>query len=346
MLRLGLNIALSLAVLGVCLWLVWPGPDDANKIRESFADLSLAEFWPFLAGYVGLLAVTHFCRAYRWNNLLEPIGARQPTGRLLAISSVGFMAILALPARLGEFVRPALIRRRGQISAAAALGTVAVERIVDGLLVSLFVFGALFSLRGPTAPNWMMPTAYTALGLFSAALVFLGFGLRWPEGTVRTCVRLCGARWVSERLARTLEQRLLELVRGFTALGDRRNLLIFVFWSVCYWTANGFGMWVLAEGLGLGLSVVGALATMGLLAVGISLPNPPGLVGQFHLFAVLGLSLYLPADVVQVDGMTYAIVLHAIQVVWYVGIGALALATRHVSFAEAFSRRDSQEAAP
>ena len=73
---------------------------------------------------------------------------RIPTGPLLAISSVGFMAILALPARLGEFVRPGLLRKRG-ISASAALGTVAVERIVDGLLVSLFVFVAFFALRGP-----------------------------------------------------------------------------------------------------------------------------------------------------------------------------------------------------
>ena len=87
-------------------------------------------------------------------------------------------------------------------------------------------------------------------------------------------------------------------------------------------------------------------ASRPMVAVGISLPNPPGLVGQFHLFAVLGLSLYLPAEVVQVDGMTYAIVLHAIQVIWYVGVGALALATPHVSFAEAFSRSDRKEAPP
>ena len=97
------------------------------------------------------------------------------------------MAILALPARLGEFVRPGLLRRRG-VSASAALGTVAVERIVDGLLISLFVFCAFFSLRGPDAPGWMMPTAYTALGVFAAALVFLVFAMWRPEKTVRFCL--------------------------------------------------------------------------------------------------------------------------------------------------------------
>src|SRR4029078_1219748 len=96
--------------------------------------------------------------ALRWNFLLAPLGVRIPNAPLLAISSVGFMAILALPARLGGFVRPGLLRKRG-VSATAGLGTVAVERIVDGLLVSLFVFGAFFALRGPHAPRCMIQTA-------------------------------------------------------------------------------------------------------------------------------------------------------------------------------------------
>src|SRR5205823_12500303 len=100
----------------------------------------------YLAAYLALLVILHLCRALRWNYLLAPLGVRIPPGPLLAISSVGFMAILALPARLGEFVRPGLLRKHG-VSASSALGTVAVERIVDGLLISLFVFVAFFSLR-------------------------------------------------------------------------------------------------------------------------------------------------------------------------------------------------------
>jgi uncharacterized membrane protein YbhN (UPF0104 family) len=63
-------------------------------------------------------------------------------------------------------------------------------------------------------------------------------------------------------------------------------------WSLIYWIANGMGMWVLARGMGLDVSVVGAFATMGIVAVGITLPNTPGLVGQFQWFTALGLSLY------------------------------------------------------
>src|SRR5688572_53310 len=208
-------------------WLVWPSPAERVAIAAAFAHLELASFLPYLLGFVALLAVTHFCRAWRWNNLLEPIGVTLPPGRLLAISSVGFMAILALPARLGEFVRPALIRKKGHVSAAAALGTVAVERIVDGLLVSLFVFGACFALRGPNAPSWMMPTAYAALGVFVAAMIFLVFALRNAEATCAFAVRVSLLRRFSPRLADRVEEKLMKLISGFLVLKDRRNLIVF-----------------------------------------------------------------------------------------------------------------------
>jgi uncharacterized protein (TIRG00374 family) len=303
----------------------------------------MAAFAPFLAAHLALVAVTHFCRAWRWNNLLEPIGVRLPPRRLLAISSVGFMAILALPARLGEFVRPALVRKKGEISASAALGTIAVERIIDGLLVSVFVFGALFAIRGPGSPDWMMPTAYAALGIFSAALVFLAFALRWPKKTVHISVSLSMARLVSPRIADKLEEKLLHLISGFLVLKDKRNLVVFVLWSIVYWSANGMSLWVLAHGFGLELSVVGAFATMGLVAVGITLPNSPGLVGQYQYFTLLGLGLYLDKGAVEGAGFVFAVALHAIQVIWYMSVGAIAMASSHVSFAEVAAARTLTE---
>ncbi|CAN5456566.1 lysylphosphatidylglycerol synthase transmembrane domain-containing protein [soil metagenome] len=279
------------------------------------------------------------CRSLRWNHLLAPLGFHVPTGPLLAISAVGFMAILALPARLGELVRPGLLRKRG-VSATAALGTVAVERIVDGLLVSLFVFGAFFALRGPSSPGWMMATAWIALTVFTAALVFLIFALRWPTGTVAFCLKISLLPRLAPRIARVIEDKLLEMIRGFDVLRDRANLLAFLAWSIVYWGANGFGVWVLAHGFALDLSVVGAFAVMGLVAVGITLPNSPGLVGQFQWFTLLGLTLYLGTDANTPHTALYATTFafanthYALQVGWYIACGALGLATPWVSLAD------------
>ncbi len=357
--KLVLKLVLSFAMLALCLWLVWPSSSappgelsEMEQIENAFEALEIAKFGPYLAAYFGLMLLQHLCRSLRWNYLLAPLGIQVPPGPLLAISSVGFMAILALPLRLGEFVRPGLLRRRG-ISASAALGTVAVERIVDGLMISLFVFIAFVSLRGPESPGWMMPTAFIALGVFTAALVFILFAMKWPEKTVQFCLRISLLPRFAPRIAKVIEEKLLEMIRGFSVLRDTPNMIKFTLWTAVYWAANGMTVWVLAKGFQtieprFDLSLVGGFAVMGLVGVGISLPNAPGLVGQFQAFTLAGLSLYLGPEVLKHGSMypvalAYAIVHHLFQVIWYVGMGALGLASPWVSINDL---RQMRKAAP
>jgi uncharacterized protein (TIRG00374 family) len=342
--KLAINLALSFGMLALCAYFIWPDAQTRGQIGDALSNIRLDELAPYLAVYGALLVVVQLCRALRWNNLLAPIGARVPWGPLLAISSVGFMAILALPARLGELVRPGLLRKRG-ISATAALGTVAVERIVDGMLVSAFVFGACFALRGPNAPGWMMITAWLALGLFSAALVFLIFAMRWPQATVTFCLRLSLLPRFAPRAAAAIETKLLEMIRGLDVLRDRRNMLAFLVWSIAYWGANGAGVWVLARGFHLDLSLVGAYAVMGLVAVGIALPNAPALMGQFQALTLLGLTLYLgpgantPHSPIYATTFAFANVHYVLQVGWYIVCGIVGLATPWVSLHDLWTSR-------
>jgi uncharacterized protein (TIRG00374 family) len=334
--KLAVNLVLSLGMLALCMWLVWPDATVRAQLETALRALDASTFAPYLAAYLGVLVIVHLTRSLRWKYLLAPLGVRIPTGPLLAISSVGFMAILALPARLGEFVRPGLMRKRG-ISASAALGTVAVERIVDGLLVSLFVFVAFFALRGPQAPGWMMPTAYAAIGVFSLAMIFLVGALKWPEKSVRFWLELSLLPRFAPRIANLIEQKALDMIRGFEVMRDKRNLALFVAYSLVYWVCNGLGVYVLARAFGLPLTLVGGFATMGLVAVGITLPNSPGLVGQFQWFTLLGLSLYLPGaatkgSAIYGSSFAFANIHYGLQVFWYILCGARGLATKYVSF--------------
>jgi len=341
--KLFINLALSFAMLALCLWLVWPDADTRAQLSAALDHIEFRAFAPYLVAYIALLVVVHLCRSLRWNNLLAPLGVKIPAGPLLAISSVGFMAILALPARLGEFVRPGLLRKRG-ISGTAALGTVAVERIVDGLMISVGVFVAFYVLHGPDSPGWMMPTAYGALALFACALAFLVFAMRWPTSTVRFCLAISLLPRIAPRIAHVIEDKLLDIIRGFDVLKDQKNLGVFVVWSLVYWVANGLGLYVLAHGFGLPLGIVGAFATMGLVGVGIMLPNSPGLVGQFQWFTLLGLSLYLPgaadkSSPIYPAAFLFANVHYALQVLWYLTMGGLGLASPWVSFHDLWTAR-------
>jgi uncharacterized protein (TIRG00374 family) len=345
--RLAINLVLSLGMLALCTWLVWPDAAARLELHKVFAAIQWADFAPYLAGWLVLQILVHLCRSLRWNHLLAPLGVRVPVGPLLAISSVGFMAILALPVRLGEFVRPGLLRKGGYSTASAALGTVAVERIVDGLIISLLVFGAFFAHRGPGSPSWMMLTAYGTLALFTTAMVFLVFALRWPEPTVRFCLRLTLLPRYAPRLAGAIEHRMLDMIRGFAVLHDVKHMIQFVTWSLVYWSVNGLGVWVLARAFGLPLSPIGAYATMGLLGVGLMLPNSPGLVGQFQWFILLGVSLYLgfnplegaPHTSLYLLTFAFAFTQYLLQVVWYVTMGLLGLASPWVSFHDLWAAR-------
>src|SRR5690606_12933518 len=146
---------------------------------------------------------------------------------------------------------------------------------IDGLLVSLFVFAAFFGLSGPQSPGWMMPTAYAALAVFAIALGFLLLAMKWPEQSVRTALRMSLLPRFAPRIARVLEAKALDMIRGFTAVRDTRSLIYFVSYSILYWASNGLCMYVLGRAMGLDLSTIGAFATMGLVSVGIMLPNSP-----------------------------------------------------------------------
>ena len=84
---------------------------------------------------------------------------------------------------------------------------------------------------------------------------------------------------------------------------------------------------------------------MGLVAVGITLPNSPGLVGQFQWFTLLALTLYLGPDANTAHTPLYALtfafanVHYGLQVGWYILCGALGLATPWVSFHDLWTAR-------
>src|SRR5262249_21281239 len=155
------------------------------------------------------------------------------------VSSAGFLAIMALPARLGEFVRPALLRAHTHVTIAESLGTVAVERIIDGMLISLLLFASFFAHHDASSPGWMMPTAYAALLAFSAALGFLLFARRRPLQSARLVTTMLLIRRFSPRLATRVEDQIVAVIRGFAALASHKEMLIFVGWSILYWAANG-----------------------------------------------------------------------------------------------------------
>jgi hypothetical protein len=317
------KIALSLAVGVLCIALAVHKID----LQQTKAVLLAMPLEAVLLYALSMVPV-HLLRAWRWKYLLRPIGVSLPFGRLLIISTVGFMAILALPFRLGEFARPYYVAKEGQSRMSEVLGTVAVERIVDGLVIAILLFATYLYSLAPGArayPPVLAFSAWLALLGFLGLTAFLGFALRWPDATIRVLLTTTLVRRFAPKFADKLADRLRALIRGFRALGHARDILPFLAQTALYWTANGLGMWLLARLMNLPIPIHAAFAAMAFTGVLISLPNAPGLVGQFHAGILLALAAYLPDSVLASVGGAYAIAVHGIQFVWYVVLGFLAL---------------------
>ena len=78
-------------------------------------------------------------RILRWNILIQPF-AKVNTASLFRIGGVGMMLVLLLPLRLGEFARPYLLKNESGAPLSSGLGSVVMERAIDGLLVTFLFF--------------------------------------------------------------------------------------------------------------------------------------------------------------------------------------------------------------
>jgi hypothetical protein len=321
--KLFVKVFLSLLVGALCLWLFLSKMD----VR---ATASVLRHLPLSAVliYAATMIPTHLFRGWRWKYLLRSIGVSLKFDRLMIISTVGFMAILALPFRLGEFARPYYVVRGGQSRMSALLGTVAVERVVDGLVISILFFVTYmlaFRADGSGYSSVLAGAAWLSLIGFLALTIFLACALRWTERTIRLVLAVTLIRRLAPTLADRLADKLRALIHGFRALREARDMVPFLIQTMLYWFSNGFGMWLLARDMQLAIPLTGAFAAMAFTGVLISLPNSPGLVGQFHAGVLIALAAYLPATAVSSFGGAYAVALHGIQFVWYVGLGFLAL---------------------
>ena len=285
--------------------------------------------------YVGTLLVLHYFRASRWRFLIAPV-KRVPLREVLLLNWIGFFAIFILPLRIGELARPALTKLRQGVPISAGFGTVAVERVLDGLLTSLCVAFALVALPrratlDPIARH--LPTyGYAALTLFSCAFIALGLFL-WQR---RFAVRLTewGAGLISPRLGRLLAEKVGNVADGLRSIGSLPLAAAFLFESLAYWGVNALGVWLLGRGVGLPLEFGHAVAIMGVLAIGILLPTGPGLFGNFQLAIAACLKLFFPESVVATQGALFVFLLYILQSAVMVLAGVVPLYALHLRLSD------------
>jgi uncharacterized protein (TIRG00374 family) len=307
------NLLLGLAVGGLFIWLALRGT-DFEGVKASFK----AANYLYLIPVVCLSIIVQIVRSYRWGVIVEPL-EKIDQRTLFSITSVGFMAISLLPVRMGEFVRPYLISRKSTVKLGSSLATIVVERIFDMLTLMILL---LFVLMTVDLPEWVFRTAYSILLIIIPFLFLLIFLAVKREISAKGLDRILG------KLPHTLSSRLMKLFHSFLdglqILPDWKKTVYLSFLSLCIWCLIGLVTYILFSSFASmsELPIAAAYAVLIITALGVALPTAPGFIGNYHFSCVVGLTLF---SIPKTDALTFAIVLHFIQLSVVIVLGLVCL---------------------
>ncbi len=292
-------------VSALCLWYAFRGVRPAELWEGAIAVGPMWLLLSVLAALANLLV-----RAARWQLLLPSL----PSIRFAPLASATFIGIMAnnlLPARMGEVIRAWTIARQESAPMPTILGSVVIERMLDGL-TTLLILGVCAALW--THPKAELSRVLQQTGLiitFVAAVALMGLVaiVRYRERVLdlfSRLARLSGPRW-GPRAIELLDR----FLHGLCVFSNGTQTAAVCGLSVAAWSLLILSFHLLAVGFALPVTPIQTALVFVIIMLGIAIPSAPGFVGTFHGFCVVGLSLV--ADVDAPKAAAYATVLHGSQ---------------------------------
>lgn len=228
---------------------------------------------------LGLYAADLSFRVSRWRLLLHNV-------KTLSFKSVGIALIIGyaanniFPARLGELFRADFAGRRYRLSRSAVMGSIVVERVLDGLIVVLcLVIGRLFVSEQAVLNSLTAISAILFIGIFCAIWLLS---------------RKSGQVW-ERRLPPTIARKIQDFRQGVSAVqGDMGRVVNL---CVIIWFLEGMMIWSVLKAVGISLGWQQMLLLLGVVSLSSLIPSAPGFVGtyQFAFAWTVSLFSYEPA---------------------------------------------------
>lgn len=311
---LGLFISVLLIYLSV-------KDTDFQRVIYGMTKMGYGYILPFLL----ITLLMQALRAWRWGLILNPL---EKIGYLplFAITSAGFLAITVLPARLGELARPYLVARKSAIRMSAAVGTIFVERILDGAAILIIASAVTFFT---ILPAWLLKAnvIFFIINLILFSGVFFAL-FRRPllRKFLNFSLRILPEKWKD-----TLNRLLHHFLDGFQVIGDGKRLFQILLLSFLIWLIDVLAIYILFLAFNFQIPPVAAFVLMIILIIGIAIPTAPGFIGNWHFSCVLGLGLF---GINKTDALTFAIIYHFLAVGLVVILGLGFFPSLKLSFAD------------
>lgn len=288
--------------------------------NELFSKMASAKISWLLVGVL-ISIISHWIRAYRATQLYEALHFKISTTHSFYAVLVGYMMNYIIP-RAGEISRCAALSKTDDVPVEKSLGTVVTERIVDMALL-VIILGVIFLMQFDLISNFITETVSSADGSSS------NDGMSWKSIVLGIFVLFGIVIFaMRKRLVQTkLFLRIFELIQGFgdglLSIRHVRNPVQFVLLSIAIWVGYILMMYfcLFAMESTSHLSFADCLIVFAIGTIGVVLPAPGAGAGTYHFFVMQSLLLF---GVAKEDGIAYATMVHGIQMIVLLILGAIA----------------------
>lgn len=329
------NFCFGIIISGIFVFLI--------VYRLDFKELGTAlksASYIFLIPIFLLFVLNLLIRSLRWRYLIKPV-KKIRVKSLFSATSIGFMANMVLPVRMGEFVRAFVLAYKEKISKSASFATIVVERLFDGFTVLSILVLILTFVNFPEEMGFIGRNLKTAGYLsFIFYLFILGIliFLRLDKSRVIRWFRTIFF-FLPERLLNRFLQILDSFSSGLQILEGGRQFFPIIFLSALLWLTVVIVNYIVFVSFHLNLPLYAPFFLVVMQAIGVMIPSSPGFIGTFHAASVIGLAFF---GVSKEVALSAAIVMHAAFFIPIVTLGFIFLWTEHISFRELRDIKDER----
>ncbi len=304
--RLLLGVAVSVGSLALLLWNIdW---------YQSWAALQGADY-RWLVPSLATVAVAVWLKVLKWQLLLRPAGETSRLNLLYSMS-VGYLVNTVLPGRLGELARVYMVARLDGISPGAVLSTVAVDRILDVVMLAL--------LLGLVLPTAELPPLAAQSGLLvgagGVALLAVSVLLAYPTGQ-RVFLGLLARSpsFPGKALIKKLAEELCLGMQGLRGAGPQLRIAAA---TVGIWLVSIFTFYFGQLAFHIQAPLWAAVLVLVMTNLGMVVPSTPGYLGVYQLLVVLALG---PFGVEKEVAFGFGLVIHLVGLLPVALMGAFSL---------------------
>lgn len=283
---------------------------DMQELWDALRDVSPT--WVAIA--LVFFGVSVWVRAQRWAAILRPIAPLSQT-EAASLMTIGLAANNVLPARTGEIVRAVLLKRQRNISGFAVLATILVERILDGLVLALFL-AATIALAGGTAALQIFAALVGGAFIVLTAIIVL-LAMRPVVGARLTAF---GLRFLPGRIRERAEGWAERFMSGLAPMRTGRSWVVVTGLTTISWGFEALSCWAVGQAFGLNLDLGIYFGVCGAANLSMAAPSTSGGIGPYEYFAR---EVVMRFGVPAATGTAYALLLHMTMLVPVAIIGLL-----------------------